>query len=128
LGDLDSQLDEDTRVKILEDCGRSCTPRSLVEKLKSVWGDTGNVDDFVDEAAKAWKHLRREGDGVYVEYERCYCPLVKDYAGELSDSWCNCSRGWLLELFGSATGSPVGVELLRSVRRGDDECRFQITF
>ena len=44
----------------------------------------------------------------------------------LPDTYCNCSRGWLLEVFENITGKPASVELLSSIRRGGADCRFVV--
>lgn len=126
MANMDAKVDEETRVKILENCGRSCIPTSFLKKARSCQEKSEDLDDFLERLGKIWNHLKREGGDIYVEYDKCYCPLVKTFPGELSSSWCNCSRGWLLELFESALGRPVGVELEKSIRQGDDICRFKI--
>lgn len=126
MANMDAEVDEETRVKILENCGRSCIPTSFLKKARSCQEKSEDLDDFLERLGKIWNHLKREGGDIYVKYDKCYCPLVKTFPGELSYSWCNCSRGWLLELFESALGRPVGVELEKSIRQGDDICRFKI--
>jgi hypothetical protein len=98
---LDTQLDEKTKEKILEDCGRNCIPSSFIEKAKALKKNAKDTDDFLDKLGKKWKHLQRNGNNVYVVYEKCYCPLVKDYPEKLSPTFCNCSKGWIKELFES---------------------------
>jgi predicted hydrocarbon binding protein len=70
--------------------------------------------------------LQGKGDAVYVVYDRCYCPLVKGYDGKLSPTFCSCSRGWIKELFESVLKKPVEVKLEKSVKQGDEICRFRI--
>ena len=89
-----------------------------------------DVNEFVDRLVKAWSHLHREGGNIYVVYDKCYCPLgralLKDYPSQLS-LYCNCSRGWVREMFESALKKPVKVELQKSIIRGDDLCKFKVT-
>lgn len=123
---LDSKVDERTRTRVLEDCGRVCISSSFIKRVKQVWERSGHLDSFLENVGEVWGHIKREGDGIYVEYGECYCPLVKGYPGKISSSWCNCSRGWLLELFERALGRPVKIELEKSIKQGDDICRFRI--
>jgi len=133
MGGMDLRVEEEARAKILEECGRGCIPRGFIADIKAVWETSNDLDDLVAKINDAWEsagadaHMRREGEEVYAVYGRCYCPLVGDYPDELSPSWCHCSRGWLLELFESALETPAQVELEKSVKRGDDVCRFKIT-
>jgi len=123
---LDVNIDEETRAAVLENCGRACIPRSFVERATACKKDAEDLDQFLDELAKKWSHLRKDGDEVYVVYEKCYCPLLKDYRGTISPTFCNCSRGWIKELFESALERPVEVELMQAIRQGDDVCRFRV--
>ena len=119
-------MDPATREALLEGCGRACIPQSFVQRAQQCRSRSSDTNEFIDLLHKAWPHVHREGDQVYVQYEKCYCPLVKDYPGTLPRTWCNCSRGWLKELFESALGRPVQIELQQSVRSGDPVCRFAV--
>ncbi len=115
---LDAEADEETRVKILENCGRKCAPRSLVTKAQVLKKQSKTTGEFLEKLSKVWKHLRIEDGGVYVEYERCYCPLVRAYKGELSKSFCNCSRGWIKQILETALQKPVEVKIEQTVKQG----------
>jgi len=123
---LDTLVDEKTRVKVLENCGRNCLPRSFVKRANACKKDAKNNAEFLDRLSRIWRHLQREGDNFYVVYEKCYCPLVKTYPDKLSASFCNCSRGWIKELFESALESPVDVTLEKSIKQGNDICKFRV--
>ena len=123
---LETELDEKTRAKILENCGRNCITHSFILRAKACKKDAKNQKEFLDKLSKVWKHLHLEGDNVYVVYEKCYCPFVKAYPEKLSPTWCNCSRGWIKELFESALGKPVDVKLEKSIKQGDNICKFKV--
>jgi predicted hydrocarbon binding protein len=123
---LDAKVDEETRVKVLENCGRTCISRSFIKRAQACKNSARNIDEFLDKLSQIWSHLQRDGDNIYVAYERCYCPLVKAYPDKLSPTFCNCSRGWIKELFESVLERPVNIELEKSIRQGDDVCRFRV--
>lgn len=130
---MDSEVDEETRTRILEDCGRNCIPLGFIEKMKAVWEEY-DLDGLLENINNVWAsaganaYVKRRGDRIYAEFGDCYCPIVQDYPEELSSSWCNCSRGWLLELFESVFGRTVEVELEKSIKQGDEICKFRIIF
>jgi len=126
LDNLDNNVDKNTRIKILENCGRSCIPSSFIKKARAYKVKSANNDEFLDRLGKIWKHLQYNGKKVYVNYDKCYCPMMKSYKGKLSKSFCNCSRGWIKELFESALDKPVEVALLKSIMQGDKSCRFEV--
>jgi len=130
LDDLDENVDEETRVKVLEDCGRNCCRSSgFYRKAQDSMSKAKDQNEFLDNLGKVWSHLKKEGKDVYIVYEKCYCPLgrtlLKDYPSQLS-SYCNCSRGWIKEMFESALKKPVKVDLEKSIVRGDSLCRFKV--
>jgi predicted hydrocarbon binding protein len=126
---LDNNVDKETIIKILEQCGRQCQAQSFIKKAKAIYEKSKNTDDFLDKLAQVYKHLHREGNKVYIVYPKCYCSQVnKIPKGKLSRTYCNCSRGWAKALFEGATGKPVEVNMEKSIINGDDQCRFKVIF
>ena len=126
---LDSHVDAEDCRQVLEMCGRECIPKSTIKKAKDIYDRSESLDDFLERYAEENEHLKLEDGSVYMVYPRCYCSLVnKIPEGQLSASWCNCSRGWVKALFEGATGRPVDVVLEKSVIRGDDSCRLMVVF
>ncbi len=124
---LSEHADKEMLEKVLEQCGRQCQSAGFIKKARSIYEKSENVDEFVDNLSKVYKHLHRQGDGVYIVYPRCYCSMVhKIPAGKLLAAYCNCSRGWAKALFEGALKKPVEVRLLKSIKRGDKECRFKV--
>lgn len=126
LDNMDRELDAKTRERILESCGRSCLSRNFIEKVEGIRKSSANEDEFLQELMKQWKHFHAKDGQFYVVYDHCYCPIVKDYSGKLSPSYCNCSRGWIKELFDTVLQRPVEVALEKSIKRGDEKCQFRV--
>ncbi len=122
---LDSQFDEKTRIRLMESCGRDCARRGSVKMAESCKGD---VDKLVNTLAGhiGKENAKREGNVVRLTYNECYCPLVAKGPPRLTDTYCNCSRGWALEMFETVTGKPVKVECVASIKRGDPKCEFEV--
>jgi predicted hydrocarbon binding protein len=98
----------------------------MIERAKKTMKNSKDIDEFLVKLSKNWKHLKLDGDNIHVEYEKCYCPLVRDCHEKLSATFCNCSRGWVKELFESALEKPVKVRLEKSIKSGDRTCRFRV--
>jgi hypothetical protein len=127
MGGLNEHADKEILVKVLEQCGRQCQSASFIKKARSIYEKSENVDEFIANLSKVYKHLHREGDGIYLVYPKCYCSMVnKIPTGKLAAVYCNCSRGWAKALFEGALKKTVEVKLLKSIKRGDKECRFKI--
>jgi hypothetical protein len=122
---LDSQLDEKSRIALMEACGRACARRGATGMAKQCQGD---LDRFLTTLGKhvGPQNARREGNLVHLGYDKCFCPLVASGPARLSPTYCNCSRGWVKEMMEIVVGKPVEVELLGSIKRGDPACRFVV--
>jgi len=121
----DAQLTEEQRKALLEARGRSCAKSGAGRRAAAF---KGNLDGWV---AELQKHMgpdaaKRAGDVLTVTYPKCLCPLVADFEEPLSKSYCFCSAGWLHEVYETVTGGPVSVEILETVKRGGQRCRFEV--
>jgi len=125
LENLDAHVDEATRTKMMLSVGRACARRSMVKVAQSCHGD---LDKLLETLAHhlGKENCRREGSVINLRYPKCYCHIVGAGPERLSNTWCNCSRGWVHEVFETVTGKPVEVELTRSIKRGDPDCRFVV--
>jgi hypothetical protein len=126
LKNLDSGVDESTRVRFMESCGRDCVRRGATRMAESF---KGNADGMIMRLSgdPGRDNVRREGNLVTIHYPECYCRMVSMIKDKPSDTGCHCSRGWALEIFGIAAGKSVEVNLTQSIKRGDPVCRFQIS-
>jgi hypothetical protein len=122
---MDKHVDAEEKIKLLEDCGRACAGRHAKSEAAK---HTGNLEGWL-QALRKWvgpENVRREGNSIRVVYSKCFCPLVQDSPPLLSDTYCNCSRGWLKEVFETVVGSSVEVKLEESIMRGGNQCRFSV--
>jgi predicted ArsR family transcriptional regulator len=124
---LDKNVDEETKAKILEQCGRQCQSQSFIKKARGIYQKSKDINDFLDRLGQGYKHLHREGDKIYIVYPKCYCSQVnKIPRGKLSWTYCNCSRGWAKALFEGTLGRPVQVLRKETILHGDKQCKFEI--
>jgi hypothetical protein len=125
LGCLESEVPETERRAILEGRGRSCARRGPVRFAREAGGDP----DKLLATMAGWlgpEGARRDGDVIHIRYAKCLCPLVGDLTEALPKSFCDCSVGWLKEMFETASGRKVEVLALETIRRGGAACRFEI--
>ncbi len=71
-----------------------------------------------------------ETDPTLKRYFYCHCPwareAIKNGDVTLTATFCNCSAGFHKKPWEVALGKPVRAEVLESVLKGDDRCRFAI--
>lgn len=125
LNNMNNKLPEQDKVKLLESCGRDCARNGAVQMAQA---NKGNVQGLIDKLAEI---LGKEnavfaGNKATIKYSKCYCPNLANFTGIMPAEYCNCSRGWVLEMFETAAQKPVTVELIHSILHGDDYCEFSI--
>jgi len=71
-----------------------------------------------------------ETDPVLRRYFYCHCPwareAIKNGDVSLTATFCNCSAGFHKKPWEIIFGQPIEAEVLESVLKGDDHCRFAI--
>lgn len=112
--------------KYLETRGRGCISQGMIKKAKDAAKSAKDDRDFLKRLAGKVRYLMLEGDKVCMVYPRCFCRHAKKYSGKLPKVYCECSVGWVKEMFEQALDRKVEVKLESSVLRGDKECRLQI--
>jgi predicted hydrocarbon binding protein len=126
---LDAEVSARDAAAILEACGRECISRNLVQAAKELRARAESLEAFLETLngmRAGGGHLRLDGDVIRGRYDRCYCSWVNADPSSVPDVYCNCSVGWLKELFEGVFGAPVQVELTKTVVRGDDCCEYVV--
>lgn len=122
---IDAHLDDETKLRLMESCGRACARGGVAAEAEACRGDLGKLLAKL----KRWigkENVRWEGDLVHLTYAKCFCHLVADGPATLPATYCLCSRGWVKEIFETVLEKPVDVELLDSIKRGGESCRFVV--
>ena len=94
-------------------------------------GEPKNVV-YTEKLVPPWNRqaYERATDPVEKRYYGCFCSLVKEVirtGEELSPTFCNCSAGWYVQMWETILGrSPIRVDVVQSILRGDDRCVFAI--
>jgi predicted hydrocarbon binding protein len=126
LKNLDENLDEATKTKIMEKCGGKCPFTHLPdEKLLKIKNESSNSLDFIDRLSKEWR-VKTKGKNIYVIFDKCYCPLVNEDISDASKTLCYCTLGNIKKKFRLGLGKDVKVLMEKTILAGDNECRFKI--
>jgi len=134
---LDALVDEETRFEIMENCGYKCSEinNKVIERAKARRKKYKTNDEFLEaEQRKPMKGTRfvREGNILYQYYTpksfrvKCYCGMVQAAEGEISRTYCHCSKGFVKKLWEAVLERPLEVEFIQSVISGANECKFAI--
>jgi predicted ArsR family transcriptional regulator len=132
MDNFEAQFPEDVRMKVMENCGRRCISPTTIDRVKRIKKNVKSLRELVDGLNTQVRRiplggpLTLKGNKIQFTYGRCYCGMVNKTKRRFSSTYCNCSRGWVLELFESIFEKPVKVELVSSIIQGAKQCEFVI--
>jgi len=110
--------------------GRRCLGKTVAERARKLFQQSKDLEEFVGklnaEGLAGGRLMYSEGK-ITGYYDRCYCGAVSKTSEPFGPTYCNCSRGWLLELFEAAIGRKCDVRFHQTVIQGGRQCDFEIT-
>jgi hypothetical protein len=125
---MEVELDEKTRVKLREGCGRACFNRFQFKKDLALQGK-GDLQKLLVAYKKNFE-VWQEGDLVHVRYgeasSHCYCPAAYYRPAKPHDLHCECTRTTHQTIFETALGRPIKVDIVESLRRGGKTFHFAV--
>jgi effector-binding domain-containing protein len=144
---LDTLADERQRFDICSGCAHIFS-RRRIERLRDIYERNRDVDEVLSAMHEdpAWyEDPTRAGSIIHVtkvprdpeglaaavdEAEKkkhyCHCAVVRDNPNEIPPTFCYCGAGWYRQIWEGILAEPVRVEILKSLTKGDDTCRFAI--
>ena len=94
------------------------------------WGDAPVREGYVLYVKKSPANPQKYKDATTREERRkayCFCLMVQEHLNDgLSPTFCNCGTGWFRRQWESILDHPVKIQILHSVLKGDEECKFAI--
>lgn len=128
---LEKEVGKKSAIKIVQSCGRMCcgiTSRKRVKQIKSQSKSIKELIDNLNKIGLGGHRLKLKDDKTITGgYNRCYCGQVKQTQEPFTSlTYCYCSTGWYQQLFETALGRPVEVEILQSIICGAKTCEFVI--
>jgi predicted hydrocarbon binding protein len=123
---LESRYDKNTIVQIRMNCQCGYAMDEKLSFLKELIATSSSLEEFAsNERAKAAGLSFSNGD-IYLQFPFCPCPMLSEVVKLDSLTWCQCTTGYSKVLFEKAFNCNVEVELLKSIKMGDDNCLMKI--
>lgn len=123
---LESRFKDETvkEIRMSCQCGYGMEEKlALVKELRSA---ANSLEEFAgSEKAKAAGLFCEDGE-LYLQFHFCPCPMLAEVERLETKTWCQCTTGYSKVLFGKAFSCEVDVELLESIKTGDDRCLMKI--
>ena len=138
---LDRAVEKKTASRVMEECGIACAEahQKTIDRVVAKRRKYRTLEEFLEREKKGLlpgMRLERKGDYLYQYYTpmsfhhpmRCFCSLLKGLPAKetVSATYCQCSKGFVREMWEPILGRPVKVEVLETAVTGAKECRFRI--
>lgn len=125
---LDKNYDKATNIRIREKC--ICNDgNSTANKMLKYLNETSNISEFVNR----FNHIESFASLEYINdnklmfcYPECYCACVKRINEQLPKVWCYCTLGYAKSVFTKVFCKDVKVELVESIKMGNQRCAISI--
>lgn len=123
---LESKFDEATVKQIRMSCQCGYGMEERLAFLYELKANAANMMEFAGSDKAKAAGLFCEGGELFLQFLFCPCPMLADVDKLESKTWCQCTAGYSKVLFEKAFGCTVDVELLKSIKSGDDICLMKI--
>lgn len=123
---LENKFDQETTKQIRMNCQCGYGMDDKLALVKELMASASNMDEFANsKKAKEAGLFCKDGE-LYLQFFFCPCPMLADVDRLDSKTWCLCTTGYSKVLFEKAFGCEVDVDLLKSIKAGDDICLMKI--
>lgn len=123
---LENHFDTSTVKAIRMQCQCGYGMDEKLALLRALIESSSNLEEFGNsEKAKA-AGMYCDNQELYLQFFFCPCPMLAEVDRLETNTWCQCTTGYSKVLFEKAFGCEVEVELLKSVKMGDEKCLMKI--
>lgn len=124
---LERAFDEELVKQIRSNCQCGYDMDEKEALVQELFDASHTLEEFANcEKAKEAGLFAEEGQ-LYLQFMFCPCPMLADVEILPTKTWCQCTAGYSTVLFEKVFGCKVDVELLKSVKMGDETCLMRIT-
>ena len=124
---LEERFDGSTVKQIRMNCQCGYGMDEKFALVKELFDASSSLEEFANqEKAKAAGLFSKDGE-LYLQFPFCPCPMLAEVDRLETKTWCQCTTGYSKVLFEKAFGCEVDVELLQSIKMGDQVCLMKIT-
>lgn len=123
---LESKFDKTATKKIRMKCQCGYGMDKKLELLKELMELSCSLEEFGNLQKAKDAGLFYENGDLYLQFNFCPCPMLAEVDKLDSYTWCQCTTGYSKVLFEKAFQCKVDVELLKSIKMGDEKCLMKI--
>lgn len=123
---LENHFDQSTVKQIRKQCQCGYAMDEKLELVKELVELSSNMEEFGNLEKAQSAGLSCVNGELYLQFPFCPCPMLADVDQLDTDTWCQCTTGYSKVLFEKAFACEVDVELLKSIKMGDEICLMKI--
>lgn len=123
---LEDKFDKVTIKNIRMNCQCGFGMDEKVKLVRELMAQSSSLEEFANLPKAKEAGLSYEDGCLYLHFNFCPCPMLAEVEKLESYTWCQCTTGYSKVLFEKSFGCSVDVELLKSIKAGDDICLMKI--
>lgn len=123
---LEKRFDSKTIKSIRMNCQCGYAMDEKLKLVQRLLEGANSLEDFANTDRAKAAGLSSVDGKLYLQFAFCPCPMLAQVDKLETATWCQCTTGYSKVLFEKAFGCPVDVELLKSIKMGDDCCLMKI--
>lgn len=124
---LENCFDNETVKQIRMNCQCGYGMEEKLALVKELKAEAASIEEFAASGkARAAGLFCKDGE-LFLQFCFCPCPMLAGVERLETDTWCQCTTGYSKVLFETAFSCRADVELLKSIKMGDDVCLMKIT-
>ena len=124
---IEENFDTGSVKKIRMNCQCGYGMDEKLNLVKELLESSSDLDEFANQDKARAAGLSFINGEFHLQFPFCPCPMLAGVDKLDTDTWCQCTTGYSKVLFEKAFGCDVDVELLKSIKMGDDVCLMKIT-
>lgn len=123
---LESRFDFETIKKIRMNCQCGYGMDEKLALVKELMSTATTIEEFTNSKKAQDAGLFCKDGELYLQFSFCPCPMLVGVDKLETNTWCQCTTGYSKVLFEKAFACDVDVELLKSIKMGDEVCLMKI--
>lgn len=123
---LEDRFEPEGVKKIRMNCQCGYGMEEKLALVKELMEHAASIEEFVSsEKARAAGLFCKDGE-LFLQFAFCPCPMLEGVDRLETNTWCQCTTGYSKVLFEKAFSCKADVELLKSIKMGDEVCLMKI--
>lgn len=123
---LEESFSEKEVRKIRRGCQCGYGMEEKVALVKEIMKESNSLEAFGNSEKAHQAGLFYENGDLFLQFSFCPCPMMNKVDHLASMTWCRCTEGYSKKLFEQAFGCQIEVELLESIKAGNERCLMKI--